>query len=225
MIPPERLDGLLLKVASGEAEVTLARRLHHDCYARNGFMKPRADRLFGDEYSPYSTYLLCGSVGSSGGETSAALIGTMRMISHSEMGFQALEKFAVASDLHELDAVDWAHAVELSGLATVPGCAPAKPLFRYAREWSDARRDSHWLAVLEERTWALFRKRYLFLFDRIGQPAFYMGASTAPYIMDRRRQHEYLVAAAPLVADFYYGDPPDAPEDVDIPFRYEGEGR
>ena len=218
MIPPERLDDLLLRVASTDDELLMARRLHHECYVLNGYIEPQADGIFMDEYSGHSTYLLCGRIAQAQGRTVCRLVGTMRMIECSESGFQAISKFAGARSLGS-DAVDFTRTVELSGLATVRGELVAKALFRYAIRWSDARGDSHWLAVLDERTWRLFRNRYMFLFDRIGEPTFYMGASTAPYLMDRQRQQDFMRAETSARAQYLYGAPMGCPPDnIEIPF-------
>lgn len=211
---PEQIGPVVYKIAQGDRELALAQKLHHDAYLRRGYIdKPHPNNMIIDEYSPHADYIIAIFIKNgddNDDEAVGEVVGTMRMIKNSLVGFPALNEFSVYPEyIEKLSGIGFDHIVELSALSVKEGYNVAKGLYRYAVIRSDHREDTHWLAVLDEKLFIIYRGRFHFYFEPIGEGRFYMGAITRPYIMDRARQKKLMRRFAPELAEFLYADKVD----------------
>jgi len=203
---PEVIGNILYKKAETEEEIFLARRLHHDGYLRVGYIsKPTPTRTIDDGYHKFSDYIIAVYLnGSNENARSGEVVGVIRAVKNSPLGFPVLNEFKIYLPFREwLRNVDKNRIIEVGALFTKPGYSVARGLYRAMWQYSKARGDKYWLAAIDKRLFRVFTQRAHFYFDQIGLERLYLGSITIPAVLDCRKQKVLMYQHAPELAAFY----------------------
>lgn len=205
---PERIGDMIYKIAETPQELHEAMRLHHDVYLNKRFIEsPYPKGIIDDQYAPHSDYIVAIYFPKEEDSDKGKIVGVMRMIRYSEVGLPALNNFEIFPYFEErLREAELEKTVELSALAVRGQFNVAKGLYRFAIQYSDLMGDINWIAVLDERLAKAYIRRFKFFFEKMGEPKFYMGDITIPYIMSRKFQREMMPEEAPEFAEFLYSE-------------------
>jgi hypothetical protein len=205
VIAPEKIGDFLYKVADGD-EIEMARKFHHDCFLRSGFISESSPtQMIEDQYVEKSTYLIALKVKDRGSsQDEAEIVGVIRQIQQSPMGVPTLNNFEIDSKYKkELSCIPDQEIVEIGSLSSHPQHNVGKGLYRFAWQRSKLLKHSIWLAAIDERLYRVFKAKLFFEFVTIGRPDLYQGSITVPAVLDRATQAKEMPLKAPELWNFF----------------------
>ena len=193
----EQIDGYEFNIAEKETELIESRRVHHDVFLSIGYIDHAYPTgMIEDIFVEMSWYYYCRHL-----ET-GQVVGVVRQINGSLLGLPTLNDFSIWTESKSSIAViPWTRIVEIGSLAVLKEhkCI-VEGLYRQIWQRSKTIMHSHWVASIDNRLLAAFRKYRGFLWEDIGDTKLYMGSLTTPVIADLDAQSRNM---AKLSHKFY----------------------
>jgi hypothetical protein len=168
--------------AATEQHFNFAIECHHDWYVQAGYIEPKSNGKYFDEWSRASKYFLVTETSNGQEITKKDVIGVVRLILSSP--FPMTSQFDLwQNESTEIINSPVENQCEVSALSWAPGCGLKAIPYLYRAVWQSSKmlHKSILLASLDRKVVAIFKRQMLPV--RIcGETKFYMGSETLHFL-------------------------------------------